>query len=361
MKSLVRCIAQCILVVGGGLFAYPGMSAGEEYFDRYGLSASSSAVDLGIQPLGYPSGVISAVMRHDRILRKALADMRQPLKVHAFLRGADMVALLADRRLEAALLGDMPTILAASTGNVWIVGLVKQTSSAVVAKGDVHVKGLAGKRIGYVAASSAHHTLLQGLASAGLGEHQVKLVALRVDDMPAALERGEIDAFVAWEPGPSIALGKSEKNHIVFRGLSTDYFVVEREFAKRSPEAAHHVIAGFLRAIEWMRRSQGNAEKAARWAIVDTQAFSGKRPPLSVAQVVAITRREILNIPSAPTIPITPGAMPLKDEFQFLAKLGKLPAEARLENVEASFRFDGLARVIAEPGKFRVGDFDYEE
>ncbi len=247
---------------------FPATSGAEEYFDRYGLAPASPAVDLGVQPLGYPSGVISAVMRRDRILKKALADSRQPLKTHPFRRGADMVALLAERRLEAGLLGDMPTILAAAGGNVWIAGLVKQTSTAIVTKGDTQARGLAGKRIGYVEASSAHHTLLQGLASAGLDETRVKLVALRIDDMPDALERGDIDAFAAWEPAPSIALKNSNKNHIVFRGLSTDYFVIERDFesARRRP-----------RAMSWpvsCARSDGCAAPSA----MSTRPHAGRWP-----------------------------------------------------------------------------------
>lgn len=356
-----RCAAQRLIAFGVLAFAFNGISGAEEYFDRYGLSPASPAIDLGVQPLGVPSGVISAVMRRDRILKKALADINQPLQAHPFLRGADMVALLADRRLEAGLLGDMPTILAASIANVWVVGLVKQTSTAIVAKGDLQVGGLSGKRVAYVPASSAHHTLLQGLASAGLSETRVKLVALRVDEMPDALERGDIDAFAAWEPAPSIALVNSDKNRIVFRGLSTDYFVIERDFEKRQPEAARHLTAGFFRAIEWMRRAQGNIDKAARWVMADADALSGKPAVLSVAQISSITRREILNIPSAPAIPASPDSSPLKNEFQFLAKLEKLPLGAKQENVEVAFRYDGLARVLAEPQKYRLRVFDYED
>lgn len=339
----------------------PGAAGAGDYFDRYGLLPASPAVDLGVQPLGYPSGVISAVMSRDRILKKMLADGQQPLKIHPFRRGADMLALLADQRLEAGLLGDMPTILAAATGQVWIVGLVKQTSTAIVAKGDVQVRGLAGKRIGYVEASSAHHTLLQGLASAGIGDSQVKLVPLGVGDMPEALERGDIDAFAAWEPAPSIALGKNDKNHIVFRGLSTDYFVIGQAFAKRSPQAARHLVAGFMRAIEWMRRSQRHVEKAAHWAMLDTEAFSGKPVPLSIAQIAAITHREILDIPSAPVMLNSPGTPLLRTEFQFLTKLGKLPAGSQWDNVEAALTYDGLARVMAEARFFQLRTFDYEE
>jgi sulfonate transport system substrate-binding protein len=341
-------------------FCATGVSA-QTYFDRYGLSPASAAVDLGVQPLGYPSGVISAVMLRDQRLKKALADNQHPLKAHPFQRGADMLDLLADHRLEAGLLGDMPTILAASTGGVWIVGLVKQTSTAIVTKGDVQVGGLAGKRIGYVAASSAHHTLLQGLASAGLTESQVKLVAMGVDDMPDALERGAIDAFAAWEPAPSLALANSHRNRIVFQGLSSDYFVIDRDFERRAPQAAKYLIAGFLRAIEWMRRSPRNAEKAAAWAKADHELFAGKPVLLPISRIVAIAQKEILSIPSAPAILRTSGALPLQAEFKFLTDLGKLPAGGSWSNVEASFSYEGLAQVMADGRTYQTTMFEYAD
>jgi ABC-type nitrate/sulfonate/bicarbonate transport system substrate-binding protein len=355
-----RLCTHLLLAVGVlTLCALPTAGA-EDYFDRYGLSPASHSVDVGIQPLGYPSGVISAVMGHDRLLKKALADLKHPYQAHPFRRGADMVALLGDHRLEAGLIGDMPTILAAATGSVWIVGLVKQTSTAIIAKGHTQVASLVGKRIGYVETSSAHHTLLQGLGSAGLKANQVTLVPLAIDDMPDALERGDIEAFAGWEPAPSIALKRNDKNHIVFRGLSTDYFVIDRDFAKRAPEAAHHLVAAYLRAIEWMRRSQLNIEKAAAWAAVDASALSSKPAVLSVPHIVSITRREILDIPSAPVIPSSPGMSPLKNQFLFLMKLGKLPAGAKWEHVETALTYDGLIRVMGEPRKYKTSTFDYE-
>jgi ABC-type nitrate/sulfonate/bicarbonate transport system substrate-binding protein len=354
-----RC-ARLLLAAAGLAACLPSSAGAEDYFDRYGLSPASPSVDVGVQPLGYPSGVISAVMSHDRLLKKALADLKQPFKAHPFRRGADMVALLGDHRLDAGLLGDMPTLLAAATGSVWIVGLVKQTSTAIIAKGHTQVASLAGKRIGYVETSSAHHTLLQGLSSAGLSAHQATLVPLSIDDMPDALERGDIEAFAGWEPAPSIALKRNSQNHIVFRGLSTDYFVMDRAFVKRAPEAAQHLVAAYLRAIEWMRRSQLNIEKAAAWATADASALSGKPTSLTVPQIVSITRREILDIPSAPAIPASPGLPPLKNEFQFLSKLGKLPAGAQWEHVETALSYDGLARVMAEPRKYQIATFDYE-
>ena len=341
--------------------AIPLVCNASDYFDSYGLSAASPAVDIGTQPLGYPSGVISAVMQRDRILKKALQASQQPLQTHYFVRGADMVPLLADHRLEAGLLGDMPTLLSTSTGAVWVVGLVKQTSTAIVAKNATQPAHLVGKRVAYVPTSSAHLTLLQGLASAGVAEDKVTLIPMNVGDMPEALERGTIDAFAAWEPAPTIALGKSGSNHIVFRGLTTDYFVIEQSFAKRSPQAARHVVAGFLRAIEWMRRSQDNVLKAAQWAMLDTTTFSGKPPALGASQIATIPRREILDIPSAPTVLVNPVNPPLKTEFQFLTALNKIPPTGTWANVEAAFTYDGLAKVLAEPRVYQLRSFGYED
>lgn len=339
-----------------------GQVLAEAYFDRYGLTPASPSLDLGIQPLGYPSGLISAVMGRDRIMAVQLNKLGHPLKAYPFQRGADMLALLADQRLEAGLLGDVPTILSAATGDVLIIGLVKQTSTSIVAKGEIQIRNLAGKRIGYVENSSAHHTLLQGLASTKLTENDVTLVPMRVDDMPDALARGQIDAFAAWEPAPSIALGQNDKHRIVFRGLSSDYFVINRNFEKHDPEAARVLVAGFVRAIEWMRRSQKNIELAARWAIADVEKFSGKPAALPISQIVAITRREILNVPSAPTIISSPGSPPvLRSEFTFLQGKNKIPKHGDWEKVVTALNYDGLERVMSDQRKYQTKQFDYAE
>lgn len=334
-----------------------------EYYDSYGLAAGAPELDLGVQPLGYPSGVISTVMRHDRRLRAALAAAGHPLKTHGFRRGADMLGLLAEHRLKAGLLGDMPTILAAAGGKLWIVGLVKQSSTAIVARGGSGaLRDLAGKRIGYVPASSAHNTLLQGLSAGGLGEADVRMVQLDIAAMPEALANGSIDAFAAWEPAPSIALADSAQNRIVFRGLSSDYFVIDRDFERRAPDAARLLVAGFVRAIEWMRRSRQNVMLAARWSSAEAAAFNGKASAVSPAQIAAITQREILSVPSAPAIPAgAPGTpAPLQGEFAFLLKLGKLPPGGTWEGVAHAFDYAGLRQVMSDPRRFELHVFDYE-
>lgn len=351
-----------LIVIAAIVVFSPLLRAAESYVDKYGLIRNSPAIDIGVQPLGVPSGVLSSVMRRDRILVEKLKGMGNPLLTYPFQRGADMLPVLADGRLDAALLGDMPTLLAAASGKVWIVGLVKQSPTAIVARGAAQVSALAGKRVAYVEASSAHQTLLQGLSSAGLSEKDVRLVPMRVDEMPAALARGDVDAFAAWEPAPSIALANSDIHRIVFRGSSTDYFVISKEVAKRSPQAIAAVVASYVRAIEWLRLSQKNQEKAAHWVKEDAEAFSGTKNDLSLAQIAGITRRELLNVPSAPRIIVNPRAQPpLKGAFAFLKGLGKLPADATWANVESAMGNDLLTNVLADTRISETGRFDYSE
>lgn len=320
----------------------------------------SAQVTLGVQPLGIPSGVISSVMQRDKLL-KAFMTTRGGIAFKPHAKGAEIVTSMAEHQLQGGLLGDMPTLLATSNGQAVIVGLVKQTATAIVGRSITQVSDLKGKRIGYIPMSSAHHTLLQGLRSAGLGEDQVKLVQLPVNEMAEALARNDIDAFAAWEPSPSVALAASKANRVVFRGRTSDFFVLDRGYADREPESAHQIVAAFIRAIEWMRRSPANLGTAVRWAQSDAQAFSGKVNAISEEQIARITRQDILEVPAAPVIPARLKRPPLSEEFEFLRGLGKLPPNSRWEAVLGALGYDGLTVVLEQPQRYRLNTFDYAE
>jgi hypothetical protein len=81
---LFSLVARKALVAGFVGLLWSGLSLAEEYFDKYGLAPTSVPLDLGTQPLGYPSGLISAVMHHDRILKAALIKAGHPLQAHSF-------------------------------------------------------------------------------------------------------------------------------------------------------------------------------------------------------------------------------------------------------------------------------------
>lgn len=318
-------------------------------------------VSLGTQPLGVPCGMLSALMSRDLILHQALSNQDWHLTPRPFARGPDMLPLLSLRQLSAAFLGDMPTLVAAALGEAAVVGIAKQTATAIVARRLERIEDLRGCRVAYVEASSAHYTLLQGLSLAGLNESHIVWVPLGVDQMVDALERGDIDAFAGWEPASSLALMRHRANRVIFRGSTTDYLVINRPFAQEHPEISRTLVASFVRAIRWMRHSRLNLDKAVRWANEDAITFSGHSLALPLRQLAAIVQRDLLDVPAAPLVATPEALTPLQQEFEFLMRLGKLPSQARWTHVVQAFGYDGLPTVLTQPQRHPTTTFNYRE
>ncbi len=322
---------------------------------------SGHTLVLGTQPLGMPCSAISALMQRDQVLQQTLARTQWRLSHHPFSKGSDMLPLLSLRQLSAAFLGDMPTLVAAALGEAAIVGLVKQTSTAIVGRGLERIEDLRDKRVGYVEASSAHYTLLQALNLAGLQESQITLVPLAVDQMVEALERNDIDAFAAWEPASSLALMRHRAHRVIFRGSTTDYLVINLPFTQEHPAISLALIASFVRAIQWMRLSRLNLDKAVRWANDEATSFTGRALALPLRQLAAIVERDLLDVPAAPWVSPPDAQSPLRQEFEFLARLGKLPSQARWSQVERAFGYDGLSKVLTQSRQYQTHVFNYRE
>jgi len=82
---------------------------------------------------------------------------------------------------------------------------------AIVARADggvTTVKGLAGKRVGILPGSTQEVVFLDRLKQEGMTIKDVQSVRVSFSEMASTLERGDIDAYVGAEPGPSISVGK---------------------------------------------------------------------------------------------------------------------------------------------------------
>ncbi len=341
--------------------AATAQAAEPQYFNRYTFGPADRVVDFGTQPVSLPDVMLTEVMKRDRILQAALSKDGLTLKEHPFYKGMDMVGLLADNRLEAAVFGDMPTLTAVATRDIVVVGLVKQTFSSLVANRYMQLSHLKGKRIGFAHGSTAHYTLLQGLASAGLTEKDVTLVPLGLSEMPDALRDGRIDAFSAWEPAPTVALTLLPESAVIYKGINTSYFVLDRNFVRRQPEAARQLTAAFMRAVNWLRASEQNVRRAAAWSLEASEAFTGKKPQFTAIQAAAITHRELLDVVSAPLIPAKytePDGL-LYREFEFLKEVQKIPADSDWHRVRASVYLSFQRNIAAQAAHYRLRAYDY--
>ncbi len=75
------------------------------------------------------------------------------------------------------------------------------------AKSDIKtVKDLKGKRVAIWPGSTQEVVILERLKDEGMSISDIRPIRLSFSDMPAALARGDIDAYVGAEPGPGISL-----------------------------------------------------------------------------------------------------------------------------------------------------------
>lgn len=70
------------------------------------------------------------------------------------------------------------------------------------------IKDLKGKKVGIWPGSTQEVVILDRLSANGMTIEDIQTIRVSFSDMPSALERGDLDAYVGAEPGPGISLAK---------------------------------------------------------------------------------------------------------------------------------------------------------
>lgn len=163
-----------------------------------------------------------------------------------FASGGDVVQAFGSDSVDIGLMGSSPTTIALSAplnlqvATVWIHDVIGAAESLVAREESVRtIDDLAGKTVGVPFSSTAHYSLLQAIADAGVED--VKLVNIAPDKMPAAWQGDQIDAAWVWDP----VLGKLDADgHIVMTSEDTakagkptfDLGAARTDFVKKNPE-----------------------------------------------------------------------------------------------------------------------------
>lgn len=101
------------------------------------------------------------------------------------------------------------TIGGAAGEPVVVIAAACNRGMAIVARADGPigtVKDLKGKKIGILPGSTQEVVILDRLKAEGMTIKDVQPVRVLFGEMPSALQRGDIDAYVGAEPGPGISL-----------------------------------------------------------------------------------------------------------------------------------------------------------
>ena len=124
--------------------------------------------------------------------------------------GGDVVKYFGGGDVDLGLIGSSPATIASSApvnqdadiAVVWIHDVIGDAESLIVRDpADKSLEDLKGKRIAVPFSSTAHYSLLQALADAGMDDSKdVKIINLDPEKMLSAWQGDQIDAAWVWEP-----------------------------------------------------------------------------------------------------------------------------------------------------------------
>ena len=140
----------------------------------------------------------------------------------------------------------------------WILDDIADAEALVARQGSgIHGwKDLKGKKVATPFVSTSHYQLLAGLKEAGVPARDVNIVNLRPPEIAAAWERGDIDAYVGAEPGPSISVAKGVGKIVEFpystpTGSVNMVMTTHESMTKENPELVKVFLAIHRKATEY--------------------------------------------------------------------------------------------------------------
>jgi NitT/TauT family transport system substrate-binding protein len=156
--------------------------------------------------------------------------------------------------------GDLRIVMSVTKGNAPIIGK-KQYKS---------VKDLDGKKVGTPGIGTIHDAVLGYIQqSQGL---KYQHVPAKITDVAIMIQKGEVEAFIGWEPASAAAVAQApDLLHYIQRlppipNSESLQLAFTTTYAKANPETAEKFVRATLRGIEWIKANgkQKTAEMVAK-------------------------------------------------------------------------------------------------
>jgi sulfonate transport system substrate-binding protein len=175
-------------------------------------SDASQTVRIGLQR----SSTLTAVLRANGELEKALAPLKVKVSWHEFTSGLPLLEALNLGNVDvSADVADTVPVFAQAAG-ARLVYVAEETASpaaqAIVVPANSPIKTVAdlkGKKVAVTKGAGSHYLLLAALKDAGVNFKDIAPAYLTAADGRAALVSNNVDAWVAWDPFLTIAQRQS--------------------------------------------------------------------------------------------------------------------------------------------------------
>jgi len=201
--------------------------------------------------------------------------------------------------------GDLRIVMSLTKGNAALVGLKKYTS----------YKALDGKKVGTPGIGTIHDAIL-GYAEQTQG-FKVQRVFGKITDIAVMVDKGEVEAFIGWEPASAAAIAQSDKIHYIQQlppipNAESLELAFSPQMIKDHPDVIVRFVRATLRGIDYIRTQP--KEKVAE--ILAKKMNDPKAVPVVLNAMGSVILTEPkLDMPSTRII------------LQTIAKQGKIPAD----------------------------------
>ena len=277
--------------------------------------AQEKVVRMGNQKVG-----AFALLKARGILEERLKPLGYTVSWKEFSSGPQLLEGVKAGAVDFAHSGDAPPIFAQATGAPLLyIGhepAAPKGEAIIVPKGSPikTVADLKGKKIALNKGSNVHYLLVRALEKAGLKYTDVELVYLPPASGRAAFEKGDVDAWVIWEPYRTAAeLSLSARTLADGTGLVSNYefFFTTKTFAEVHPQMID-VVLGAARDV------YAEAAKDIRGTAKTFSAAAGFPEPV---MEVALSRRTFGILPISSQVIVE--QQKIADTFK---EIGLIPA-----------------------------------
>ncbi|WP_059170709.1 sulfonate ABC transporter substrate-binding protein [Bacillus sp. FJAT-27445] len=220
--------------------------------------------------IGYQKNGPLVILKSLGSLEERLGEMGIEVEWKEFQAGPALVEALNAGTIDFGRTGDSPPIFAQAADAPFVyiaAGKPKFNGSAILVKENSKIKSvkeLKGKTVGFAKGSSSHYLLIKGLEKAGLKYSDIEPAFLAPGDGRVAFEKGNIDAWVVWDPFTSAAeVGSSARMLVNGEGLTTDrdFFLASTAFAKEHPKIIDQIIEEIQRSSDWANANHSDLVK----------------------------------------------------------------------------------------------------
>ena len=181
-----------------------------------------------------------------------------------FKAGPELMSGFAAGSLDVGYVGLSPATVAVAnkTAQVKVIAQVNKNGSAIVVGKNAPFKSLNDLKQKIIAIPG-HSTiqdflLRKALSNAGLSDTTITIITIKPPEMTGVLASNQIDAFIAWEPYPSMAITKNTGKILInssdiWQNHPCCVLVVSTHFMQGNPSKVNSLLQAHLKSINYIK------------------------------------------------------------------------------------------------------------